>query len=61
MYIQVCVLPLTLQATELFIGHLARESHVYTVKGKRKTVQKRDIDSCIPHRDELSFLEGTID
>jgi histone H3/H4 len=50
-----------LQATELFIGHLARQGHIYTVKGKRKTIQKRDIDACIPSRDELAFLEGTLE
>ena len=50
-----------MQATELFIGHLARQSHIYTVRGKRKTIQKKDIDACIPVRDELAFLEGTID
>ena len=54
-------LPLPLQATELFIGYLARKSHVFTVQGKRKTVQRRDIDACIPVHDELSFLEGTLD
>ena len=50
-----------LQATELFIGHLAKQAHIYTVKAKRKTIQKKDIDACIPHRDELAFLEGTME
>ena len=54
-------LPLPLQATELFIGYLARKSHVFTVQGKRKTIQRRDIDACIPVHDELNFLEGTLD
>ena len=54
-------LSLSLQATELFIGYLARKSHVFTVQGKRKTIQRRDIDACIPVHDELSFLEGTLD
>lgn len=52
---------LPLQATELFIGYLARKSHVFTVQGKRKTIQRRDIDACIPVHDELNFLEGTLD
>lgn len=49
------------QATELFVGLLSRESHVYTVRGKRKTVQRRDVDACIPNRDAFTFLEGTLD
>lgn len=52
---------ISLQATELFVGHLARLSHSHTVKGKRKTVQKRDLDACIPQQDSLSFLEGAVD
>ena len=49
------------QAAELFIGHLACKSHKFTLQGKRKTIQRRDIDSCIPVHDELTFLEGALD
>jgi len=49
------------KATEMFIAYVARESYTQTLQGKRKTIQKRDFDACIPPRDELAFLEGTID
>ena len=49
------------KATEMFIAYVARESYTQTLQAKRKTIQKRDFDACIPPRDELAFLEGTID
>lgn len=49
------------QATELFINHLARQAYEYTVQGKRKTLQRRDIDACLSTHDELTFLEGALD
>ena len=49
------------KATEMFIAYLARESYTQTLQAKRKTIQKKDFDACIPPRDELAFLEGTID
>ena len=49
------------KATEMFIAYVARECYTQTLQGKRKTIQKRDFDACIPPRDELAFLEGTID
>lgn len=49
------------QATELFISHLAQQAHQFTVQGKRKTLQRRDIDACLPLHDELAFLEGALD
>ena len=49
------------KATEMFIAYVARESYTQTLQAKRKTIQKRDFDSCIPLRDELTFLEGTND
>lgn len=50
-----------LQATELFVKYLSRQAHVYTVRGKRKTIQRRDVTACLPQRDEFAFLEGAID
>ncbi len=50
-----------MQATELFIVHLAKQSYGHTVKGKRKTIQRRDLDACIPQEDSLAFLEGAVD
>ncbi|KAL5471351.1 hypothetical protein EMCRGX_G029458 [Ephydatia muelleri] len=49
------------KATELFIGYVARQSHVHTVQAKRKTVQRRDLDACIPIHDELTFLDGALE
>lgn len=49
------------KATEMFIAYVARECYTQTLQAKRKTIQKRDFDACIPPRDELAFLEGTID
>ena len=49
------------KATEMFISYVARECYTQTIQAKRKTIQKRDFDACIPLRDELAFLEGTND
>ena len=49
------------QATELFVRHLSRQSHVFTLRGKRKTIQRRDVIACLPQHDEFAFLEGAID
>ena len=49
------------KATEMFIAYVARETYTQTLQAKRKTIQKKDFDACIPLRDELSFLEGTND
>ncbi len=49
------------QMTELFIVHLAKQSYAHTLKGKRKTIQKRDLDAAVPLEGALAFLEGTID
>jgi len=49
------------KATEMFIAYVARECYTQTLQAKRKTIQKRDFDACIQPRDELAFLEGTID
>lgn len=52
---------LFVQATELFVRHLSRQSHVFTMRGKRKTIQRRDVIACLPQHDEFAFLEGAID
>lgn len=49
------------KATELFIKSLARESFVFAEQGKKKTVQKKDIESAINAVDALMFLEGALD
>ena len=49
------------QVTELFTAHMAKTAHQYTVLSKRKTIQRKDVDSCVVHHDEMSFLEGMLD
>ncbi|XP_076663528.1 DNA polymerase epsilon subunit 4 [Andrena cerasifolii] len=48
------------KSTELFIDALAKESYKYTAQTKKKTVQKRDIESAIDNIDALVFLEGML-
>ncbi|XP_013790553.1 DNA polymerase epsilon subunit 4-like [Limulus polyphemus] len=46
------------RATELFVDSLAKEAFSFTSQAKKKTLQKKDIDSCIEVVDALYFLEG---
>lgn len=46
---------------ELFIDSLAKEAYKYTAQTKKKTVQKRDLESAIDNVDALVFLEGMLD
>lgn len=46
---------------ELFIDSLAKESYKYTAQMKKKTIQKRDVESAINNIDALVFLEGMLD
>ncbi|XP_020624724.1 DNA polymerase epsilon subunit 4-like [Orbicella faveolata] len=49
------------RAAELFVEHFAKEAHKRTVIGKRKTIQKRDLDTTVDENEEMAFLEGTLD
>lgn len=49
------------QVTELFTAHMAKTAYRYMVQSKRKTMQKRDVESIVAHHDEMSFLEGMLD
>ncbi|XP_017753560.1 PREDICTED: DNA polymerase epsilon subunit 4 [Eufriesea mexicana] len=49
------------KSTELFIESLTKESYKYTAQMKKKTIQKRDIESAINNIDALIFLEGMLD
>ncbi|XP_013420783.1 DNA polymerase epsilon subunit 4 [Lingula anatina] len=49
------------KATELFVGNLAKEAYLYTAQGKRKTVQKKDLEQAIDSVDGLAFLEGALE
>jgi len=49
------------KAAELFVQLQAKEAYKRTKLSKRKTVQKRDLDSAISEIDCMAFLEGAID
>ncbi|XP_069832734.1 DNA polymerase epsilon subunit 4 [Dendropsophus ebraccatus] len=49
------------KATELFIETIAKDAYVYAQRGKRKTLQRKDLDNAIDAFDEFAFLEGTLD
>jgi len=52
---------LVAKATELFVESLARESYHFTLQSKKKTLQKKDVDSSVDAVDAFVFLEGTLD
>ncbi|KAL4608024.1 DNA polymerase epsilon subunit 4 [Arapaima gigas] len=49
------------KATELFVEMITKDALVYAQQGKRKTLQRKDLDSAIEAIDEFAFLEGTLD
>ncbi|XP_076880543.1 DNA polymerase epsilon subunit 4 [Brachyhypopomus gauderio] len=49
------------RATELFVEMIAKDALVYAQQGKRKTLQRKDLDNAIEAVDEFAFLEGTLD
>uniref|UniRef100_A0A3Q3EME0 DNA polymerase epsilon subunit 4 n=1 Tax=Labrus bergylta TaxID=56723 RepID=A0A3Q3EME0_9LABR len=48
------------KATELFVEMIAKDAMVYAQQGKRKTLQRKDLDNAIEAIDEFAFLEGKI-
>lgn len=46
---------------ELFVETIAKDAYVYAQQGKRKTLQRKDLDNAIEAIDEFAFLEGTLD
>lgn len=60
----VCVCVLIIKSyvllQELFIDSLTKESYKYTARMKKKTLQKRDVESAIDNVDALVFLEGML-
>ncbi|NXU55220.1 DPOE4 polymerase, partial [Turnix velox] len=42
---------------ELFVETIAKDAYVYAQQGKRKTLQRKDIDNAIEAIDEFAFLE----
>ncbi|KXJ19540.1 DNA polymerase epsilon subunit 4 [Exaiptasia diaphana] len=49
------------RATELFVEYFAKEAYKKTVIGKRKTIQKKDLDATVDEKDEIAFLEGVLE
>ncbi|XP_060088648.1 DNA polymerase epsilon subunit 4 [Heteronotia binoei] len=49
------------RATELFVETIAKDAYIYAQQGKRKTLQRKDLDNAIEAIDEFAFLEGTLD
>ncbi|XP_063150474.1 DNA polymerase epsilon subunit 4 [Candoia aspera] len=49
------------RAAELFVETIAKDAFVHTQHGKRKTLQRKDLDNAIEELDEFAFLEGTLD
>lgn len=49
------------RAAELFVETIAKDAFVYAQQGKRKTLQRKDLDNAIEAVDEFAFLEGTLD
>ncbi|XP_050715709.1 DNA polymerase epsilon subunit 4-like [Eriocheir sinensis] len=49
------------KATELFVESLVQEAYQFTLKGRKKTVTRRDIDNCVEAIDALAFLDGAMD
>ncbi|XP_041360305.1 DNA polymerase epsilon subunit 4-like [Gigantopelta aegis] len=49
------------KAAELFIQALSKDAVSKTMTGKRKTIQRKDLDIVMDTRDCYAFLEGAID
>ncbi|XP_065290102.1 DNA polymerase epsilon subunit 4 [Dermacentor albipictus] len=49
------------KATEMFVAALAKEAYTYTRQAKKKTIQKKDVDSSVEAVEAFAFLEGTLD
>ncbi|XP_067824308.1 DNA polymerase epsilon subunit 4 [Heptranchias perlo] len=49
------------KATELFVEVIAKDAYSYALLGKRKTIQRKDLDNAVDAADEFAFLEGTLE
>ncbi|XP_055395519.1 DNA polymerase epsilon subunit 4 isoform X1 [Bubalus kerabau] len=47
------------RAAELFVETIAKDAYCCAQQGKRKTLQRRDLDNAIEAVDEFAFLEVT--
>ncbi|XP_020942978.1 DNA polymerase epsilon subunit 4 isoform X1 [Sus scrofa] len=48
------------RAAELFVETIAKDAYCCAQQGKRKTLQRRDLDNAIEAVDEFAFLEGLL-
>uniref|UniRef100_A0A670K7Q5 DNA polymerase epsilon subunit 4 n=1 Tax=Podarcis muralis TaxID=64176 RepID=A0A670K7Q5_PODMU len=48
------------RAAELFVETIAKDAYIYAQQGKRKTLQRKDLDNAIEAIDEFAFLEGKV-
>uniref|UniRef100_A0A670ZK76 DNA polymerase epsilon subunit 4 n=1 Tax=Pseudonaja textilis TaxID=8673 RepID=A0A670ZK76_PSETE len=46
------------RAAELFVETISKDAFIHTQQGKRKTLQRKDLDNAIEALDEFAFLEG---
>ncbi|XP_065203843.1 DNA polymerase epsilon subunit 4-like [Planococcus citri] len=51
---------LVAKATEMFLQRLGREIHTITLRNKKKTLQKKDLDAVISENVAFEFLEGAL-
>ncbi|XP_006870853.1 PREDICTED: DNA polymerase epsilon subunit 4 [Chrysochloris asiatica] len=49
------------RAAELFVETIAKDAYCCAQQGKRKTLQRRDLDNAIEAVDEFAFLEGRLE
>ena len=49
------------KATEMFIEGLVKHAGTCTARGKRKTVQKRDVEFAVDSVNNFAFLEGVLE
>lgn len=49
------------KATELFVHMLSKDASGNTMQGKRKTLQRKDLDHVMERRDCYLFLDGALD
>ena len=49
------------KAAELFVQMISKDASSSLMQGKRKTLQRKDLDQVLMKRDCYCFLEGAID
>jgi len=49
------------KATELFIQMISKDASSCMMQGKRKTLQRKDLDHMLERRDCYLFLDGAVD